>query len=81
MAKGDVFHGTAGRKATSFIAQRRQISWLMEPGDGDIFHGSVPPDSQYIFRGASQGDMFQCLNINSATSFWMQSKSAWQIEQ
>ena len=31
MAKGDGFHGSVGRKATFFIVQRRQLSWILEP--------------------------------------------------
>src|SRR5271165_1005010 len=31
MAKGDGFHGSEGRKATFFIVQRRQLSWILEP--------------------------------------------------
>ena len=31
MVKGDVSHGSADRKATSFIVQRRQLSWIPEP--------------------------------------------------
>jgi hypothetical protein len=31
MAKGDGFHGSEGRKATFFIVQRRQLSWILKP--------------------------------------------------
>ena len=37
MVKGDVSHGSEGRKATFFIVQRRQLSWILEPVNGDSF--------------------------------------------
>ena len=47
MVKGDVYHGSKGRKATVFMVQRRQLSWILEPATATF---SMAPGGQLFNR-------------------------------
>ncbi len=50
MVKGDVYHGSKGRKATFLMVQRRQLSWILEPATATF---SMAPGGQ-LFNGFSR---------------------------
>jgi hypothetical protein len=47
MVKGDVSHGSEGRKATFFIVRRRQLSWILEPAMATFFMAQRGPGFQF----------------------------------
>jgi hypothetical protein len=58
MVKGDVSHGSADRKATSFIVQRRQLSWIPEPQWRHISSPHNGQPLQWFSRSASIATFF-----------------------
>jgi hypothetical protein len=46
MGKDDVSHGSKDGKATFFIVQRRQLSWMLEPAKATFFMARRRPTSQ-----------------------------------
>jgi hypothetical protein len=58
MVKGDVSHGSAGRKATFFIVQRRQLSWIPEPVMATYFMAPRRPTSSMFLEERVHRDVF-----------------------